>query len=126
MHLAPCTLYAPHDEPSRAKQHLEPVRVVCGGVQAAPRAAIRLVVRLVLICHFQIFGLACGSARVVCGGKINSTSRACGQFCIHSYYGSENYVKQVISTIFQECIKSFYRLFVQCNSVKISLSYNCK
>ena len=36
----------------------------------ATSRAISLVARLVLICHFQIFGLACDSARVVCGGKI--------------------------------------------------------
>ena len=36
----------------------------------ATSRAIGLVARLVLICHFQIFGLACGLARVVCGVKI--------------------------------------------------------
>ena len=36
----------------------------------ATSRAIRLVARLVLIRHFQIFGVACGSARVVCGGEI--------------------------------------------------------
>ena len=40
---------------------------VWGCSSRAMSRAIRLVARLVLICHFQIFGSACGAAPVVCG-----------------------------------------------------------
>ena len=65
------THYTSH-VPSQRSQ-AEPRTSSCSVWACSSRAtsrAIRLVARLVLICHFQIFGVACCSARVVCGGKI--------------------------------------------------------
>ena len=51
--------------------------------------------------------LACGSARVVCGGKIAPAELAGNLYTeLVVYYGAKNYVKQVISTFFST---SYYR-----------------
>ena len=87
-----------------------------------------------LICHFQIFWLACGSGRVVCGGKIAHAKPAVSfvYLCIFTnfvqsvsknvdrvscllWYFELHQPKWVISTLFHECTKSLYWVFVQCN-----------
>ena len=66
--LGPHTLHESQAEPEAASRASSCSVWACSS--RATSRAIRLMARLVLFCHFQIFDVACGSARVVCGGKI--------------------------------------------------------
>ena len=61
-----------------------------------------------MIYHFQIFGSACGSACLVCGGKLARAEPAVSLYTeLVVYYGTKNYLKRVFSTLIQEWTESF-------------------
>ena len=80
-----------------------------------------LVGRLVLIWarHFQIFGLTCGSGRVVCGGKVPQAEPAFNFAYKVSYLLLHLELRKtdIFQHFFRNALKSYYRISVQCNSV---------